>query len=73
MTLVIVESLRKIAVAQLKVVPDVASRLGQNLANELTGAYQELLKALDDAPIEEKPTSVFGERLFKAKAKKKSA
>jgi len=72
MTLAIVESLRKIAHAQLKVVPDVASRLGQNSANELTAGYQELLKALDEAPIEEKPSEIFGERLFKAKSKKKS-
>ena len=72
MTLAIVESLRKIANAQLKAAPDVASRLGQNLAGELTAAYQDLLKALDEVPIEEKPSSIFGERVFKAKAKKKS-
>ena len=72
MTLAIVESLRKIAHAQLKVVPDVASRLGQNLANELTVAWQELLKELDEASIEEKPTGIFRERVFKAKDKKKS-
>lgn len=72
MTLAIVEALRKIAHAQLKVAPDVASRLGQNLAGELSAGYQELLKALDEVPIEDKPSGVFGERLFKSKAKKKS-
>lgn len=73
MTLAIVESLRKIANAQLKVAPSLSNTLGATVAHEMTMAYQELLAALDNEPIEEKSTSIFGDRVFKSKKKKKTA
>ncbi len=71
MTVAVIESLRKICNAQVKFSVSLAGTLGQEVANEMAVGYQELLKALDDEPIEEKPGGIFGERMFKGKPRKK--
>ena len=73
MTLATTEALRKVAYAQLTVARSISGTLGRDVANEMTVACQDLLKALDEAPIEEKSTSIFGERVFKTKAKRKKS
>ncbi len=71
MTAATLEAFRKVALAQLKATPSVASTLGQIKANDITVAYEQLLRALDDEIIEEKPVGMFDKPLFKAKPKKK--
>ena len=50
MTADIISALKKISSAQMKFVLRFSSTLGQNVANELSAGYEDLLKALDAEP-----------------------
>ena len=71
MTLALIESLKRVANVQLRFAPSLSGTLGADLARDMTEACQELLKALDDEPVEEKPSGIFGERMFKTKKRVK--